>query len=412
MYIQRVQRCTNGGSYSLINLQQPPPQLCASTALEALPVTRKSSAKPFGAVSRVDINSRRPRMRTTIVTTPAFHVATPLSLNRRPSSASPCRSSKMALFERYPSPTHSAEALLSIFRGAIPTLNDASHKGQHGRIAFLGGSEDYTGAPYYAAMSALRAGGDLATVYCGSAAAPALKALAPELVVPSCGIDVRTEQLRNAHAIVVGPGLGRSPEAEDAVYRAVEHGTVSGIPVVMDADALWFLSRSTALRDLVRCSPRSAFILATPNARELQRIRDALGARRYTDIVDRFEGRLAMLCKGADDVVMCGEMPICAQVGSPGSRKRAGGLGDILAGVAGLFAYWANSACQQGKKTSGSSNAELQAAAAVAASAVARRAAHIAFQKRGRSLVASDALDEIRQAVVELEHGSLRTRGD
>jgi len=38
----------------------------------------------------------------------------------------------------------------------IPPLLETSHKGQSGRIGVLGGCEEYTGAPFFAAMSALR----------------------------------------------------------------------------------------------------------------------------------------------------------------------------------------------------------------------------------------------------------------
>ena len=40
----------------------------------------------------------------------------------------------------------------------VPPLSFDSRKGQNGRIGVLGGSYEYTGAPYYAAQSALQAG--------------------------------------------------------------------------------------------------------------------------------------------------------------------------------------------------------------------------------------------------------------
>jgi len=38
----------------------------------------------------------------------------------------------------------------------VPPLNGNRHKGQAGRIGVLGGSRLYTGAPFYAAASALK----------------------------------------------------------------------------------------------------------------------------------------------------------------------------------------------------------------------------------------------------------------
>jgi ATP-dependent NAD(P)H-hydrate dehydratase len=43
----------------------------------------------------------------------------------------------------------------------FPKLSLTMHKGQGGKICVLGGSKEYTGAPYYAATASLRAGGDL-----------------------------------------------------------------------------------------------------------------------------------------------------------------------------------------------------------------------------------------------------------
>ena len=52
----------------------------------------------------------------------------------------------------------------------VPPLSFDSRKGQNGRIGVLGGSYEYTGAPYYAAQSALQAGADLAYVFCADGA--------------------------------------------------------------------------------------------------------------------------------------------------------------------------------------------------------------------------------------------------
>src|SRR5437879_5438453 len=71
----------------------------------------------------------------------------------------------------------------SIVMKLVPPLTHSLHKGQMGRIAVVGGSQDYTGAPYYAAEASLRFGGDLAFVFCGSEAAMPIKSYSPELIV-------------------------------------------------------------------------------------------------------------------------------------------------------------------------------------------------------------------------------------
>ena len=67
----------------------------------------------------------------------------------------------------------------------FPPLTASSHKGSHGRIAIFGGSEKYTGAPFYAAQSALNCGIDLATIFCAKEASIPIKCYSPELMVQS-----------------------------------------------------------------------------------------------------------------------------------------------------------------------------------------------------------------------------------
>ena len=53
----------------------------------------------------------------------------------------------------------------------VPPLSFDSRKGQNGRIGVLGGSYEYTGAPYYAAQSALQAARTSRTCFCADGAA-------------------------------------------------------------------------------------------------------------------------------------------------------------------------------------------------------------------------------------------------
>jgi ATP-dependent NAD(P)H-hydrate dehydratase len=61
-------------------------------------------------------------------------------------------------------------------RRLVPPLSDDKYKGQAGKIGVLGGCREYTGAPFFAAMSALRVGADLSHVFCTRSAAPVIKA--------------------------------------------------------------------------------------------------------------------------------------------------------------------------------------------------------------------------------------------
>ena len=68
-------------------------------------------------------------------------------------------------------------------------------------------------------MSSLRIGADLAYVLTTSQAAPVIKTYSPELIVLPILDDENnvlemTSWIAKCHAIVIGPGLGRSLQAE------------------------------------------------------------------------------------------------------------------------------------------------------------------------------------------------------
>ncbi len=69
------------------------------------------------------------------------------------------------------------------FKSIIPPLIPSNHKGMMGRIGVVGGSKDYTGAPFYGADGALRFGADLTFVFCSNEAAIPIKCYSPELMV-------------------------------------------------------------------------------------------------------------------------------------------------------------------------------------------------------------------------------------
>jgi ATP-dependent NAD(P)H-hydrate dehydratase len=73
--------------------------------------------------------------------------------------------------------------LIHSFKKVIPALLFDTHKGEAGRIGVVGGSEEYTGAPIFAGMSAFRTGVDLVHVFCAKNAAIPIKSFSPDLIV-------------------------------------------------------------------------------------------------------------------------------------------------------------------------------------------------------------------------------------
>ena len=73
--------------------------------------------------------------------------------------------------------------ILSLIKSILPQLKISQHKGQNGKVGIIGGSVEYTGAPYYAGTSSLRAGADLSHIFCIEEAAIPIKSYSPELIV-------------------------------------------------------------------------------------------------------------------------------------------------------------------------------------------------------------------------------------
>jgi len=76
-----------------------------------------------------------------------------------------------------------ASSLVEQVRLFVPRLTQELRKGSCGKIGVVGGSFEYTGAPYFAAITALRMGADLSHIFCTSGAAVAIKSYSPEIIV-------------------------------------------------------------------------------------------------------------------------------------------------------------------------------------------------------------------------------------
>lgn len=139
----------------------------------------------------------------------------------------------------------------------------------------VGGCSAYCGAPYYAAISVLRAGADLSFVFCAPEASQPIKSYSPELiVVPAlCNdrafIEKSLRSVERLHAMVVGPGLGRDADVVTRAFEFTKAGMKHGLGMVLDGDALFTLSTSP---DLVKKIHGYKNLILTPNRVEMQRL--------------------------------------------------------------------------------------------------------------------------------------------
>ena len=206
-----------------------------------------------------------------------------------------------------------------------------SHKGYYGHVLIIGGESGYTGAARMAGEAAARVGAGLVSIGTRASHAAGLNAGRPELMVHGLEDETTFQRLaERANVIAIGPGLGQGEWGQQMLGLAME----SGLPMVVDADALNILSQSP--------QQHRKWIL-TPHCGEASRM---LGQSTQEIQHDRFTavttlqqtyGGIAIL-KGAGTLVAQAEKPISlCSGGNPGMAS--GGMGDVLTGViAGLLA--------------------------------------------------------------------------
>lgn len=218
----------------------------------------------------------------------------------------------------------------------LPARPGSLHKGRAGRVAIIAGSPGTTGAALLAARGALRAGAGLVTHVGTSSAMDAIESRVLEAM--TCRLDSdyaggSFAWLSRFDSVVIGPGLGTG-HATAQLVEAVLRNAVA--PVVVDADALTIVASERSWLD--NCpGPR----LLTPHPGEMARLLDCgvndVEADRFgavTEATQRFNA--SVLLKGPYTIVGApGVLPTI--VGHPNPVLAAGGMGDVLAGIAGAL---------------------------------------------------------------------------
>ncbi|XP_005110931.1 ATP-dependent (S)-NAD(P)H-hydrate dehydratase [Aplysia californica] len=297
----------------------------------------------------------------------------------------------------------SACQLLEMVKSIIPELHHGMHKGQAGRVAIVGGCKEYTGAPYFAAISALKVGADLSHVFCTGDAAPVIKSYSPELIVHPIldnnnVLSELSEWLPRFHVLVIGPGLGREEQLMKTTAAVILRAKERQLPLIIDADGLY----------LVTQDPSIIYgydnVILTPNVAEFGRLykkifsRDPDPQESVTNVkqLSREMGNVTIVQKGAQDIISNGEhVLICTE---PCSPRRCGGQGDLLSGSMGTFSVWASMAGESQLQCSLVSTYGRGMCAAYAACLLTRRCNSLAFKSHGRSMTTTDMISQIHSA--------------
>jgi len=219
----------------------------------------------------------------------------------------------------------------------VPKIRYDAHKGIRKHLAVIGGGKGMAGAVVLATRSALRSGIGLLRAFVARENEGEILAAAPSALITEWPTQAETSSLISkwAHAIVIGPGLGKSDETLKIVEMVLHD---SKLPVLLDADALnVFDGDLPAFAKLLK--GRQALI--TPHVAEFAR----LAGVEVQEVLDNsFDIGLGMartlgatvLLKGSPTVIFTpdGNRYVSAR-GTAGLGT--GGSGDLLAGIAGTL---------------------------------------------------------------------------
>jgi len=299
----------------------------------------------------------------------------------------------------------------------IPPMLEKFHKGQLGRVAVIGGSEDYTGAPYFSAMASAKLGCDMSHVICEPGAGAVIKTYSPNLMVHPYmrqeknlakgeTIDSVSEQvvamLDRLHVVVIGPGLGRDPAMQETCARVITEARKKNISFVLDADGLYLAqTRPELVKGYKEC-------ILTPNVVEFGRLAKAMNVDVEKGEKDKLCEQLAnayggvtIIQKGNVDYISNGTHTLISD--GEGGLKRSGGQGDTLTGSLATLLAYRKAYLERIWDHDNDMNAdELLALCAYGGSAITRECSRLAFKAEGRALQASDLTGHVHTAFLDI----------
>lgn len=227
----------------------------------------------------------------------------------------------------------------------LPSRNKDGHKGDFGQSLFIAGSAGYFGAPYFSALSFLKAGGGYSRLAAPRSVVPFIASTGSEIVfVPQSETDSGSIALQNKPAllelckkmdvVILGPGLSLDPETQQL---ARELTAEIEKPLLIDGDGI-----TAVCQDLGVVKERQAETTLTPHLGEMSRL-TGTSVREIDDnkvqVLQQTTAELnaTVVLKGAHSLI--GYPDGCVFINMSGNSGMAtAGSGDVLTGtIAAIF---------------------------------------------------------------------------
>ena len=219
-------------------------------------------------------------------------------------------------------------------KGSLPIRDRNGHNGTFGKAHILSGSVGFTGAPAFAANSAVRTGSGLVFLSVPEAIWPILAVKCSEAMPsPVPAFDILLDKMNGADAVLIGPGLGRSRKTDIRTVRLAEAIEKS---LVLDADGI----NAVAEHIHVLKARHGRLTVLTPHDGEFLRLTGGtpIGPDREKAAADfAREYGCVLVLKGHRTITAFPDGETFVNTtGNPGMAK--GGSGDVLAGM--ILSLW------------------------------------------------------------------------
>jgi len=234
-------------------------------------------------------------------------------------------------------------------RNLLPVRKKRSNKGNYGKVFVFAGSNEMPGAAALACSGAYAVGCGIVRAYVMQNVAKVINKWQREVITKVVtekngmyckeSITKLTNEINSASAIIVGPGIGRSPDVTEFVKELLQ---IAEVPLVIDADALYAISGNTDILKTLKApciiTPHPGEMsMLTNNSPVTEILNDTIG------IASNFskEFNTVTLLKDAHTIIANPAGDININITGNNALSKAG-TGDVLTGmIAGFIAQLA-----------------------------------------------------------------------